>query len=167
MSQLKIAHPLLQVLAIGALAGMRSSSAPVITSQILSRHQSKRLVHSRLSFMQSKAVANTFAVLSAGELIVDKLPTTPNRIKAGSVIFRSLSGALAGASIYKAIGKNTIIGALLGASSAFASTYISYKLRTTTVKQTHTIDPIIGAIEDILVVGAGIGLIRSARADRL
>ena len=160
MSGLKISHPLLQVLGIGILAGMRTSSAPVIASQLLSHHQSKQLAHSPLSFMQSKAVANTLTILSVSELIIDKLPSTPNRIKSGGVIFRSLSGALAGASIYKAMGNNMLLGAVIGASSAFASTYVSYFLRKSVVKNTHIIDPVIGAVEDVLVIGAGLSLIQ-------
>ncbi len=112
--------------------------------------------------MQSKTVANTLKILAIGELIVDKLPSTPNRIKPAGIAFRCLAGALAGASINKATGGKVITGALLGATSAFASTYLSYMLRKTTVKNTGIIDPLIGAIEDALVIGAGIGLTESA-----
>ena len=158
--QLKISHPLWQVLGIGALAGMRTSSAPVITSQILSHHRSKRLQHSPLSFMQSKTVANTLMVLSISELVMDKLPSTPNRTRPASLVFRCLSGALAGASIYKATGSNVAVGAVLGAAAAFASTYASFTLRKSAVKNTRIMDPIIGAIEDALVIGAGIGMVQ-------
>jgi len=50
----------------------------------------------------------------------------------------------------------------LGSASAAASTYLSFILRKNTVKKTKIFDPIIGAIEDALVVGAGIGLIQIA-----
>jgi len=158
----EIKHPLLQVLGIGALAGMRTSSAPVITSHILSHHHSKRLEHSPLNFMQSKAVATGLKVLSISELVMDKLPSTPNRTKPAGFVFRCLSGALAGASIYKASGGNAILGAGLGAASAAVSTYISFVVRKSAVKNTSIIDPIIGAIEDALVIGAGVGLVQIA-----
>jgi len=111
-----------------------------------------------LNFMQSKAVANVLTILSIGEVVVDKLPTTPNRTKPAGIIFRGLSGALAGASIYKASGNNVLTGTLIGAASAVASTYISFFLRKSIVKNTSVIDPIIGALEDALVIGAGVGL---------
>ena len=158
----KISHPFWQVLGIGTLAGMRTSSAPAITSQILSHHQSKALNNSPLSFMQSKTVANTLTFLTLSEVVMDKLPSTPNRIKPAGFAFRCLSGALAGASIYKATGNNVLVGTLLGAASAAASTYLSYITRKATVERTKIFDPIIGAIEDALVVGAGIGLIQIA-----
>jgi uncharacterized membrane protein len=88
------------------------------------------------------------------------MPFTPNRIKPASVAFRCLSGALAGASISKATGGKVGAGALFGAATALASTYISFLLRKATVKTTGVLDPIIGALEDALVLGAGAKLIR-------
>jgi uncharacterized membrane protein len=158
----EIKHPFWQVVGIGTLAGMRTSSAPVIASQILSHHHSKRLEHSPLNFMQSKSVANVLTVLSVSEVIMDKLPTTPNRTNPGGLIFRGLSGALAGASIYKASGNNVLTGTLIGAAAAVMSTYASFLLRKTIVKNTSVIDPIIGALEDALVIGAGVGLAQVA-----
>ena len=158
----KISHPFWQVLGIGALAGMRTSSAPAITGQILSRHQSKKLAGSPFSFMQSKAVANTLTLLTVGEVIMDKLPATPNRIRPEGFAFRCLSGALAGASIYKSTGNNVLVGTMLGAASAAAATYLSYVSRKTTVEKTKIFDPIIGGIEDALVLGAGVSLIKIA-----
>jgi uncharacterized membrane protein len=158
----KISHPFWQVLGIGTLAGMRTSSAPAITSQILSHHQSKNLDHSPLSFMQSKTFANTLTLLTLSEVIMDKLPSTPNRIRPEGFAFRCLSGALAGASIYKSTGNNVLVGTLLGAASAAASTYLSYIVRKTIVEKTKIFDPIVGGIEDALVLGAGVGLIRLA-----
>lgn len=158
----QISHPFWQVVGIGTLAGMRTSSAPAITSQILSHHHSRLLENSPLSFMQSKLVANTLTLLTLGEVIGDKLPSTPNRVEPASVAFRCLSGALAGASIYKATGGNVLVGILLGSATAAASTYLSFLVRKTTVEKTKLFDPIIGAIEDALVVGAGVGLIQIA-----
>jgi uncharacterized membrane protein len=112
--------------------------------------------------MQSKAVANTLTVLSIGEIVMDKLPSTGNRTAPGGVIFRGLSGALAGASIYKASGNNVLVGSLLGAATAVASTYLSFMLRKSAGKKTSIVDPILGGIEDALVIGAGIGLARVA-----
>jgi uncharacterized membrane protein len=94
--------------------------------------------------------------------VIDKLPGTPNRIKPESFAFRCLSGALAGASIYKSTRNNVLAGALLGATAAAVSTYLSFIARKSTVERTKIIDPIIGAIEDALVVGAGVGLIQFA-----
>jgi uncharacterized membrane protein len=158
--KLKISHPFWQVLGIGTLAGMRSSSAPVITSHILSQHHSKRLGKSPLNFMQSDKVSTGLKIMAISELVMDKLPSTPNRIMPMVIAARCLSGALAGASIYKASGGNTVTGALLGATAAFVSTFGSFYLRKGVVKKTKLFDPVVGAIEDALVIGVGVGLTR-------
>jgi uncharacterized membrane protein len=158
--KLTITHPFWQVVGIGALAGLRSASAPAIASHILSHHHSRRLRGTKLGFMQSGAAATTLKLFAAGEMVADKMPFTPNRIKPASVAFRCLSGALAGASISKATGGKVGAGALFGAATALASTYISFLLRKATVKTTGVLDPIIGALEDALVLGAGAKLIR-------
>ncbi len=156
--QFKISQPLWQAIGLGVLAGMRTASAPAIASHILSHHHSANIEKSSLGFMQSKNVATVLKVLAIGELFVDKLPSTTNRIKPAGVIFRCLAGSLAGASIYKASGNNALHGVLLGSIAALGSTFGSYYLRKDTVRKLRVFDPIIGAIEDALVVGAGVGL---------
>lgn len=154
----KISKPLLPVIGLGALAGMRTLSAPVITTHILSNHPSKKLGKSPLKFMQSTTVAAVLKILSVTELIADKLPSTPNRIAPAGVAGRCLSGALAGASIYKAVGGKWLTGALIGGATAITATYGSYYLRKNIVKANHIADPWIGTAEDALVIGVGIGL---------
>ena len=158
MSSLKIKNPFWQVLTLGTLAGMRSASAPAIVSHILSRHKIKAFSSSKLGFMQSSKVAGVLKVMAIGELVGDKLPNTPNRIEPVGVVFRCLSGSLAGATIYRATGNSPYLGALLGAVAAFGSTYGSFYLRKGTATKTKFIDPVIGAIEDVLIIGAGVGL---------
>lgn len=162
MIGLKTSKPFWQVFGLGVLAGMRTTSAPVIVSHILSRHKSNRLSKSPLSFMQSGNVAVGMKVLAAGEMVGDKLPKTPNRTSAVGVIGRCLSGSLAGASIYKVSGGNALTGALLGSVVALGSTFGSYYLRKFIVDKTHVFDPFIGAIEDALVIGTRAGLIITA-----
>lgn len=154
----KISKPLWPVIGLGTLAGMRTLSAPVITTHILSSRPSKKMNISPLKFMQSPTVAAVLKILSVTELIADKLPSTPNRIEPAGVAGRGLSGALAGASIYKAVGGKPLVGALIGGATAIAATYGSYYLRKNIVKANHIADPWIGAVEDALVIGAGISL---------
>jgi len=161
-TRLEISKPFWQVLGLGILAGMRTTSALVVASQVLSRHPSKHLASSPLRFMQSTNVALGMKVLALGEAIGDKLPKTPNRIAAGGVIGRCLAGSLAGASIYKATGSNALVGALLGSAVALGSTFGSYYLRRFVVAKTDIFDPYIGTIEDAVVAGAGAGLIMTA-----
>jgi len=160
--ELKISDPFWQVIGMGALTGMRSTAAPVIASHILSHHQSKNFDRSPLKFMQSVNVSSALKLFALGELIGDKLPFTPDRIKPVAVTARVLSGALAGASIYEAKGDKPILGALLGGAAALASTYFSFYIRKNSARTVNLLDPVIGSIEDALVIGSGIELARAA-----
>src|ERR1700759_2063833 len=71
--KLTITHPFWQVIGIGALAGLRSASAPAIASHILNHHHSKRLEGTPLNFMQSDTTASTLKLLAAGEMVMDKM----------------------------------------------------------------------------------------------
>lgn len=157
--KLTITHPFWQVIGIGALAGLRSASAPAIASHILNHHHSKRLENTPLNFIQSDTAASALKIMAASELVMDKMPFTPDRIKPAGVAFRCMSGALAGASISKATGGKIAAGALFGAAAALVSTYAGFWLRKATVKSTGIIDPVIGALEDALVLGAGARLV--------
>lgn len=158
--QQKTLRPFWQAIALGILAGIRSNTAPAVASHILSYHPSGLLENSPLKLLQSHKVANTLKVLALSEFVGDKLPVAGDRIKPVSVAFRSLSGSLAGAAICKAEGSHPLAGTILGAVAAFGSTFGSFYLRKMIVKKTGIYDPIIGAIEDIVVVGAAIGLIK-------
>jgi uncharacterized membrane protein len=153
-----ISKQLLQAAALGLLAGMRTTAAPVAASHILSRKKSKNLDGSVLKFMKSPTTATVFKVLSISELVADKLPSTPNRIEASGVVGRSLSGALAGAAICKAAGGRALTGALIGGVAAIAATYASYFLRKNIVKNSNIPDPVIGGIEDVITISSGIAL---------
>lgn len=143
-----------QAFNLGIMAGMRSNSAPATASHILSQQYSPELGKSPLKFMQVPMVSNVLKVLAIGELIGDKLPGAGNRIVPVSVVFRCSAGALAGASIFKANGNNAFKGALIGAVAAFGSTFASFYMRKGVVETTGLYDPIVGVIEDAIVIGS-------------
>ncbi|MDR3680451.1 MAG: DUF4126 family protein [Flavipsychrobacter sp.] len=152
--------PFSQALSVGALAGMRATAAPLIVSHILSQSHSYELEDSPLDFMQSKTTAAIFKFIALGEIVMDKLPSTPDRIKTSAVGGRIMSGALAGAALYKAHGGSIAAGALVGAAAAYASSFASFFLRKAVVDKCKIYDPIIGAVEDAIVVGLGVELCR-------
>lgn len=157
-----ITKPHWQVITLGILAGIRSMAAPAISSRILSRHHTNALDDTPLSFMQSNVTANVMSGLALGEFVGDKMPAAPNRISPAGLIGRCISGVISGAGIYKASGGKWYAGAALGGVTAIAATFGSFYLRKAVVKHSHLIDPIIGTIEDALVLGAGLGLAETA-----
>ena len=155
-------NPVWQVVSIGLIAGMRSALAPAIASHMLNRNKSKQLIKSPIEFIQSDITATVLKVCAAGELVVDKLPFAPARTEVAGVAARVISGGFSGGTLAKSNGKNGWMGAMLGATAALAATYACYYLRKGIVKGLDVHDPIIGAAEDVLALGAGMALMRSA-----
>ena len=153
--QVKLTNALKQAAALGAIAGMRTFSAPVVLSHIYSRHPSKQLRNTPFSFLQSTTTSKVFKVLGAGELIGDKMPFAPKRTDAGGLIGRFISGAFCGATVYKVNHRQPVIGGIVGGAAAVASAFGCMFLRIAAGKRTGISDPFIGAVEDAVVIAAG------------
>jgi len=151
-----------QSLALGVIAGMRAVSAPAIASHLLSRNKSIHLLHSGINFMQSDSWAAGLKVMAVAELIADKMPFTPARTKPLGIAGRALSGSLCGAAISKANGSSVIAGMAIGTGAAIVSTFACYFLRREIGKRAHIDDPILGAIEDSVVLAGGLILAKTA-----
>jgi uncharacterized membrane protein len=155
------AKNLWQVLGLGAVAGLRSMAAPAIASQILANHPSSELADSPLRFLQSPLTATISKLLTVGEMAGDKMPGIPNRIAPPALIGRVASGALVGAAFCKAKRSNVLAGVVLGSLAAVAGSYGGYYLRKGLGKWSGIADPIVGVLEDALVVASGVGLLEA------
>jgi uncharacterized membrane protein len=153
--QLKLTHAFMQAAGLGALAGMRTFSAPVVISHVYSRHPSKLLQNKPFGFLQSSTTSKVFKVLGTGELIGDKLPFAPKRTNSGALIGRFLSGALCGAAVYKINRQQPVVGAIVGGAAAVSSAFGCMFLRIGLGKRTGIPDPVIGVLEDAIVIAAG------------
>jgi len=94
--------------------------APTVVSWF-ARNGVLAVANTPLAFMGFKYTPIIFAVLAIGELINDKLPTTPSRKAPPSFAARIISGALTGATI-GAAGNSLALGLILGAIGAVAGT---------------------------------------------
>ena len=148
------------VVGFATLAGMRSMSAPAFLSHYFSRQPQTGLAKSPLRFLQKPVTAQILKALAAGEMVMDKLPATPNRTAPPVLLGRLLSGALVGAAWYKSRHGSALGGGVLGGLAAVAATFVSYALRTGISKQTATPVALVGVGEDALVVAGGAALLR-------
>jgi len=89
---------LLLAFLIGVIAGLRTMTAPAVVAWAANRHW-LNLHNSPLALMGSTAGVAVFVVLAIGELVVDKLPSTPNRTRLLGLIGRSVLGGLSGAAV--------------------------------------------------------------------
>ena len=126
----------------------------------LRKHPSRRLGRSRLGFMQSSRTAEVLALLAAGELIGDKLPSAPDRISSPALVGRALSGALIGATLSARQRQPRSTGVLIGVVSAMVGAYATYHLRKQLGQTTSIPDTVWAVLEDGLVVALGRRLLR-------
>ncbi len=145
---------------LGTMAGMRSLSAPALVSG-LTYMGLLPLANKQLELLARPASVVTLGLLAGGEVIADKLPFVPARIKPGPLAVRAISGAMCGAAVTSAKQRSTLFGALIGACTAVASTYGAYYLRRSAGESSGIPDPALAIVEDALVVTAGWLLVKS------
>src|SRR5690242_11440531 len=84
---------------IGAIAGLRSMTAPAVVTWAANRHWIG-LPGRRLRFLKKNAATSIVSALAVGELVADKLPFTPGRTAPPALGARILTGSLSAAAFY-------------------------------------------------------------------
>ena len=102
---------LILALLIGIIAGLRSMTAPAVVSRA-ARFGWIHLSSSWLAFLGYSWTPWILSIAAIGELVADKLPSTPSRKKPPSFAFRIVSGAVSGAAI--GISRDSLIIGLIG-----------------------------------------------------
>ena len=140
---------------IGVIAGLRSFTAPATVAWGL--HLGWFSVGaSRLAFMGSTAAVIVVSLMAFGELIADKLPSTPNRTSPVGLIGRFILGGFAGAILATAGGQSLIVGAVLGGIGGIVGAFAGYQVRTRLVKALKCPDFVIAILEDAVAIGGGL-----------
>ena len=149
---------LLLAFLIGVIAGLRSFTAPATVAWGL--HLNWLSVgSSRLAFMGSTAAVIIFSLIALGEIIADKLPSTPNRTSPAGLIGRIIFGGFAGAILAVAGGQSLALGALLGAIGGVAGAFAGYRVRTRLVKALKCPDFVIAILEDATAIAGGLFIV--------
>ena len=153
-TQHKNALLFLRAFGLGAVAGMRSLTAPALLRSWTARQR-----HLAPTPLDHVATPTVLAVMAAGELVADKLPFTPDRTSPPSVVFRALSGALVGGSFCMANRRSPVAGALIGAVGAVAATYAAFHVRRWLVKERGLPDAVVALAEDAATNALGRSLL--------
>jgi uncharacterized membrane protein len=146
---------------IGVVAGLRALTAPAILAWAAKRRWI-RLGNSPFATIISAKASKRITDLAVSELIADKLPFTPSRLKAGPLASRIVSGAVCGATIYGLVEQPLMEGAFLGAAGAIAGAFAGHYTR----KRVSHDKPNLGiaVLEDALAIGGGIVITALAAA---
>ena len=144
-----------KALALGAISGLRSASGPAFVSRAANSGDMD-LDGTTLAFFGSPRLSKVLTLAQLGELIGDKLPTTPSRTAWPPVLGRAVSGGLVGAAVFLSEGQHAATGAILGSSAAVAAAFAGESLRALVIERTGLPDPVIAVAEDavVLIVGS-------------
>src|SRR5947209_534719 len=99
-----------RVLGLGAIAGIRSMSAPTHLSRAASRGKVGGIEDTSFAPLASTRVARILTLLAVGEAVADKFGGIPDRISPPGLIGRMATGALVGAALVAAAKRRATIG---------------------------------------------------------
>jgi uncharacterized membrane protein len=138
------------IFAIGALSGLRALSPIAVVCWLGLLHRLPLTGWD--SFAGSKVAAGLFSLGAVGELISDKLPKTPSRLKQPGFSIRIVTGGLCGAILATAGSFSLIGGVLLGAIGAVAGSYLGYFARSRITGNFGLPDLPVALVEDIICI---------------
>lgn len=150
---------IMRTAAIGIVAGLRSMMPLALlnwTNPVTEGEDSS--LAERLSNLPAARISITTAAL--GEIIADKLPSTPSRLKPGPLLGRIAIGGQSGAALFRRANKSALMGAAIGAAGAALGSVIGYYARTTLDKNTRVADPVWAVTEDLIAFSLGIFAVR-------
>jgi len=136
---------------IGIVAGLRSLTAPAVVAW--GAHLGWLNLHgSPLAFIGSTTAVAIFSLLAVGELVADKLPTTPKRTAVAGLLARIITGGLCGACLCAGTGKSLLAGALLGGTGGVIGAFTGYEIRSRLVRNLHIKDFFVAICEDLVAI---------------
>jgi uncharacterized membrane protein len=144
--------PSLRALGIGFVAGLRSMMAPAAVTWAASNGR-LTLSNSPLALLDSAPAVHTSRKLAIGEIITDKTPLLPSRLRPASLLWRLLSGGVCGAAVGISDGNKPRTGAALGATGALVGSLLGYAWRTRVCGQLHIPEFAGAVLEDTVAVG--------------
>ncbi|HZL25080.1 MAG TPA: DUF4126 family protein [Acidobacteriaceae bacterium] len=141
---------------IDVVAGLRALT-PLAAVAWGARLNEWPLIGTHLAWMGNAIMPWVFSVLALGELINDKLPTTPSRKIPPQFIARVVSGALCGA-VIGAAEDSLVVGLIAGAVGAVVGTLGGAAVRTKLAAAIRN-DLIAALIEDVVAIGLAIAVV--------
>jgi uncharacterized membrane protein len=143
-------------LAIGIIAGLRSLTAPAAVSWA-ARMQWLNLSQTGLSFLSHALTPWILTLLALGELVTDKLPSTPNRTVPVAFGTRIITGGLSGGAI--GAGADALgLGLALGVLGAIVGTLGGRAFRARMAAAFRSDRPA-ALLEDAIAIGAAISIV--------
>ena len=142
---------------IGLLAGLRSLTPPAMVAWAV--HLGWLTLTRPLSLIGSLPAVIILSLLALTEIILDKLPNTPNRTAPPGLIGRIVTGALTGACVSIGGGQKALVGAGLGLIGGVVGCFGGYQVRARLVKSLRQPDFYIALFEDLVAIGGSLFIV--------
>jgi len=140
---------------IGVIGGLRTMTAPAVVAWAANRHW-LNLDSSPLALSGTLGAVLVFTMAALGELVIDKLPATPNRTRLIGLVARGVFGGLSGAAIAVAGAQSFALGLVPGVAGAIAGAFAGYEVRKRLVRALKVPDFVIALLEDAVAIGGGL-----------
>ena len=160
---MSIVEAVVAIFAIGMLSGLRALSPIAVICWLALLHRLS--LTGWVGFVGSKVAVGLFSLGALGELVSDKLPKTPSRLKQPGFSVRIVMGAFCGLVLATAASLPIIFGIILGGVGAVAGTYLGYFARTRATAKFGLPDLPVALAEDVVCI-AGSFLVASLFSPR-
>jgi uncharacterized membrane protein len=148
---------LLLAFLIGLFAGLRSLTPPAAVAW--ATHLGWLKLARPLSLIGSLPAVIILSLLAVAELIVDKLPNTPNRTAPLGLIARIVTGGLTGACVSVGGGRSALAGAGLGLIGGVVGCFGGYHARARLVKSLRQPDFNVAVVEDLVAIAGSLFIV--------
>jgi len=142
---------------IGLFAGLRSLTPPAAVAWAV--YLGWLTLTRRLSLIGSLPALIILSLLAIIEVMVDKLPNTPNRTAPVGLIARIVTGGLTGACVSVGGGRSAYVGAALGVIGGIVGCFGGYQARTRLVNSLRQPDFNIALLEDLIAIGGSLFIV--------
>jgi len=142
---------------IGLFAGLRSLTPPAAVACAVQLGWLK--LARPLSFIGSLPAVIILSLLALAELVVDKLPNTPNRTAPLGLIARIVTGGLTGACVSLGGGESGFVGAGLGSIGGIVGCFAGYQARVRLVRSLGQPDFYVALLEDLVAIGGSLFIV--------
>jgi uncharacterized membrane protein len=136
---------------LGVVAGLRSQfPAAALAARGL------RPASRPLALIATPGGRRAAYLAAAGEIVVDKLPVTPDRVEPRGLVARVASGAIAGTVLASASGvrgTRLVLPVLAGAAGAYLGSWAGFTGRRALGAATGLPDAVVAVAEDVVAVG--------------
>lgn len=151
-----------QIIGLGAISGLRTMSGPAFLTRSLKQDPPAHWPNELVYQLGTEPSPTLIQLMAAGELVADKLPIIPARIKPEALAGRAMSGAFVGATLSLLRERSPVAGALLGGGAAVLAAFAGYHARRRLTVDGPFPDFLVALLEDALVLALGRQLTRKA-----